>query len=126
MRCRGCRKECVDGSFPIDRRTKTGRSYFCEDCHLQKKVRSTSNQGSRHYHLIGRYGIGAAEVEALIQIQGGVCAVCKRRPPTQVDHDHQTGVVRGVLCDGCNGGLGHFRDDPALIRRAIDYLKNQP
>ena len=59
----------------------------------------------------------------MIEDQDGVCAVCRKNPPTQVDHDHETGLVRGILCDGCNGGLGHFRDNPDLIRRAIAYVR---
>ncbi len=56
--------------------------------------------------------------------QGNTCAVCvqvgvERR---HVDHDHRTGEVRGILCVNCNGGLGQFRDDPAVLRRAADYL----
>jgi len=50
---------------------------------------------SRHYHLKRRYGIGASEVEALIREQGGVCPICDRSDPEHVDHDHETGQVRG-------------------------------
>lgn len=59
--------------------------------------------------------------------QGGVCAVCGD-PRTKgkrlcIDHDHTTGEVRGLLCDRCNKGIGLFRDDPATIMSAINYLK---
>jgi Recombination endonuclease VII len=69
------------------------------------------------------YGIGADKVDSLIQKQGGLCAVCLKRPATQVDHDHTTGVVRGIVCLLCNAAMGAFRDDPKLIRRAIAYVR---
>lgn len=41
----------------------------------------------------------------------------------EVDHNHQTGAARALLCSRCNGGLGLFEDDPALMRRGIAYLE---
>jgi hypothetical protein len=79
--------------------------------------------GSRHYHLKRRYGIGAAEVDELIRAQGARCAICGREDPEHVDHDHQTGTVRGVLCFNCNGGLGQFHDDVERLLGAATYLE---
>ena len=78
------------------------------------------------------YGITIEEYEALLEAQGGVCAVCKRPQRKvawgavvmmSVDHDHKTGVVRGLLCYHCNAGLGFFDDDPELLEAAVGYLK---
>lgn len=77
----------------------------------------------RNYHLYRRYGLGAGEVEQLAESQAGLCGICQQDPASQVDHDHMTRRVRGLLCDGCNGGLGAFQDDPTLIQAAIDYLR---
>lgn len=72
------------------------------------------------------YGLSADEVDAMLDAQGGGCAICgavpKRLASLHVDHDHDTGVVRGILCLGCNQGLGKFRHDPAIMQRAIAYL----
>lgn len=55
--------------------------------------------------------------------QSGRCAICLEKPKTlRVDHDHATGVLRGLLCHNCNVGLGQFYDAPALLRRAAKYL----
>ena len=59
----------------------------------------------------------------MIQAQGGLCPICRKRPAEHVDHDHKSGKVRAILCEMCNGGLGQFKDDPATIRRAITYLE---
>lgn len=61
--------------------------------------------------------------------QGGVCAICRQPEGREgrslsVDHDHDSGVVRGLLCDSCNVGLGRFRDDPELVRSALEYLSS--
>jgi hypothetical protein len=74
--------------------------------------------------LRDRYGIGAADVAALVEAQTGLCAVCRQKPAVQVNHDHMTGKVRGILCDGCNGGLGAFNEDPELLERAAQYLES--
>jgi hypothetical protein len=77
---------------------------------------------------LARYGISEAYYEVMLCQQEGGCAICKCLPETQqngvlhVDHDHVTGLVRGLLCAHCNQGLGHFRDDVDLMRAAIDYL----
>ena len=53
---------------------------------------------------------------------GKVCAICGSDEGLAVDHDHETGRVRGVLCRSCNTGLGFFGDDVARLARAIEYL----
>ncbi|HEX2193006.1 MAG TPA: endonuclease VII domain-containing protein [Acidimicrobiales bacterium] len=78
-------------------------------------------------HLWRKFGITIAEYDAMLAAQGGVCAVCKR-PPTpgislHVDHDHETGRIRGLLCFRCNNALGDLEDDPALLRAAARYLE---
>jgi phage/plasmid primase-like uncharacterized protein len=50
------------------------------------------------------------------------CVICGAREALVVDHDHVTGKVRGMLCNHCNRGLGHFRDDPQLLEFAAQYL----
>jgi hypothetical protein len=57
----------------------------------------------------------------MIEAQGGTCAVCPG-PPQHVDHDHETGEVRGILCFNCNQALGNVRDDPKTLRGLARYL----
>jgi len=80
--------------------------------------------GARSYHLKRRYGITAADAAAMVAAQGGLCAICKAAPAVHVDHDHATGAVRQMLCFNCNGGLGQFKDDPAVLRAAAHYVEH--
>ena len=64
--------------------------------------------------------------EAMLEAQGGVCAICKEKPKASrlaVDHIHGTDEVRGLLCNLCNPALGLFKDDPERLEAAIKYLK---
>jgi hypothetical protein len=103
---------------------RDGRHAYCKPCHnlRGRETRERLYGGSRNYHLRARYGVSAAEVEVLVDEQGGVCPICGRPEPGNVDHDHVTGKVRGVLCFNCNGGLGQFRDDVDALSNAIGYL----
>ena len=83
--------------------------------------------------LRGKYGadFGVKELHAMAEAQGYKCAICER-PETEirnglvkhlaVDHDHATGKVRALLCAACNTGLGKFKDDPDVLKKAIAYL----
>lgn len=77
---------------------------------------------------LSRYGMTLEEYDVLLASQNGVCPICggtrsggDRRMP--VDHCHVTGKVRGILCDPCNKGLGHFKDDLERLRAAVAYLE---
>lgn len=79
----------------------------------------------RNWNLQKKYGISLEEYEALLESQDGVCAICRKEDTSRyhVDHDHETGEVRGLLCGDCNKGLGMFKDNPDALQSAIDYLK---
>ena len=70
-----------------------------------------------------KYGVNLAAFEALLHRQGGLCAIC-REPLTKpyIDHCHETGQVRGLLCRWCNLGIGHLREDPRIIHAAAVYV----
>ncbi|HEU5266425.1 MAG TPA: endonuclease VII domain-containing protein [Jatrophihabitans sp.] len=109
--------------FPRNRSQRRGRGSYCKPCH-NKIVRANKelHGGSRNYHLRRRYGIAAEHFDTMFAEQGGRCAICREAPAEQVDHDHATNRVRGLLCFNCNGALGQFRDRADLMLRAIAYL----
>jgi hypothetical protein len=123
-RCPDCGETKVLADFPRSRSAPSGVGGYCKPCHNARGKKTVERLGgSRHYHLKRRYGISAAEVDAMVEAQGGVCLICQERPAEHVDHDHLSGAVRGVLCFSCNGGLGQFRDRVDIMAKAITYLE---
>lgn len=72
-----------------------------------------------------KYGITIEETNLLLKKQDNKCGICKKDISIDfcIDHCHMIGIVRGILCDACNGGLGLFKDDPILLKEAADYLE---
>jgi len=73
-----------------------------------------------------KYSISVEEVNRMLEKQSNRCAICERefttRKTTHIDHCHLTGKVRGILCEGCNVGIGCFEDDVKKLKKAINYL----
>ncbi len=78
-----------------------------------------------------KYNITLEEYDRLFQQQRGTCAICRKKETAKneygvrrlaVDHCHATGKIRGLLCDNCNRGIGHFKDDPLRLIKAAEYL----
>ncbi|MFJ1865540.1 endonuclease VII domain-containing protein [Streptomyces sp. NPDC088097] len=117
--CSSCRNEKPKSAFHKEPRNGDGRSSQCKAC---------ASLGHRNRTLRRKYGITAAEYDALVAAQNGLCRICLNPPPSDqrglvVDHCHSTGTVRGLLCNNCNALLGMAADDVARLRSAIDYLE---
>lgn len=101
----------------------------CATCHRARK--KAQKEASWARGIKERYGITPEQYWALYEAQGGACQLCRRATGKvkrlAVDHDHETGYVRGLLCGPCNKLLGHMRDDAAMAYRVYDYLAgNEP
>jgi hypothetical protein len=130
-------KPCVDcgGAVPL---LKTKRYVRCESCmevHKKKfEVDRRAEQKANDPHfdrrrdLKRKYGMTLEEWDELFEAQNKSCKICGTDTPGgkgfwHVDHDHATDKVRGILCNGCNLGLGHFKDSLENLKKAQDYLK---
>ena len=77
------------------------------------------------------YKLTVEEWNAIFTAQGYCCAICKSRTSGHkngswlTDHDHKTGIVRGIVCLGCNSMLGNSKDDPSILRAGAKYLEEQ-
>lgn len=85
---------------------------------------------ARRWHLKASYGMGLDDYDKMVDQQNGRCAVCEELPTDRkarsslvVDHCHNTGKVRGLLCDLCNTAIGKMRDDADLVLKAARYLQ---
>ena len=82
----------------------------------------------RQYDIKHKYGLFPEEYNDMLEAQHNRCAICRKpfidAQHAYIDHNHSTGVVRGILCHNCNTILGHAHDDPKVLRRAADYLEN--
>jgi hypothetical protein len=92
--------------------------------------RKAHPENCKQYYLrqtITRMGLSVKEFNARLEKQNGVCAICGKTNPNGrrlfVDHNHQTGQIRGLLCGHCNTGIGNFLESAELLYSAISYLK---
>ena len=90
---------------------------------------SSHPDARRDYNLRKNYGITSADYDRMLEEQGGRCAICGTTHPGGrtnkyffVDHCHDTGNVRGLLCMACNTMLGHADDNIETLNNAIEYL----
>lgn len=129
--CSNCKTKKELSDFHIDRRAPTGRASACKICAKARSKRwykdsenyrtIVRNSGLRH-----RFGISNEDYFELLKEQDGVCYICKTSPEEgkylHVDHCHDSGNIRGLLCKNCNHGLGNFKDNPDFLTKAIEYL----
>lgn len=117
-----------------------GISPHCKSCDNEKRRKWRKNnpvkqqQSNRSRQLLKRYGMTLQEYETLFEKQGCKCGICgtsenysgntgpRKEWSFSVDHCHETGVIRGLLCNDCNRALGLFKDDKNLLAKAIAWL----
>lgn len=130
-RCRPCaalsRKEHRRANYDVER-AKQVAYYNANREKLLVGAKQWRNENASYhsdYKRRARYGLDAAAMQALLASQNGRCAVCERilDSAKYVDHCHETGRVRGVLCPACNSGIGLLGDTLAAVERAVAYLK---
>jgi hypothetical protein len=87
-----------------------------------EKIAVAKRRDGRRQYLKRVYGLTPAEIETMTSLQGGVCGICRLARPLHVDHDHETGSVRGLLCGSCNRGIGQLGECVDRLRSAVEYL----
>lgn len=116
--CTQCGESKVLSDFYRMKSAPDGHMYECKVCNNKRNKKSALK-----YH----FGISINDYNALFEKQEGCCAICgthqsELSEALHVDHDHDNGWVRGLLCKTCNIGLGHFKDNPELLDKAAEYL----
>lgn len=142
--CNKCLREKPVEKFCMSFVTVTGKLVKHASCNTCKNAAGRKNRhrynrsdkGRKAFHALklkSHYGMSVEEYDALLEKQNHRCAICSQEETIRsgvtgklhdfsVDHDHETGKVRGLLCGNCNRGLGLFRDNPRLLFLAGHYL----
>lgn len=151
-RCGRCQQTLPATEFYQHKQTPSGLYGWCRTCarndaHRRyrdpvdgERIRARNRRYSKtnRRQILERHrervtGVSPQRYKELLQQCGGLCAICREperyRLPNghvrnlAVDHNHKTGTIRGLLCADCNRAIGIFRDSPALLRAAADYLE---
>lgn len=154
LHCIGCRKNRTIDNFHKMKRSKRGYGSRCKDCanlykreyrkknpekfqeyYNRERQRDLNYERYRDSYYKYSYGITLEEYDKLMILQNNKCAIClksetivdnrtKQVRRLSVDHNHETGKVRGLLCKNCNVGLGLFKENLNIIHNLIKYLEN--
>jgi len=124
----GVRKERSE--YHKDSSRNDGIGAYCKECKLKtnnswrKANPEEMKQSQRRTRRKREYGVTREDYEIMLVNQNNECAICKNSIgyEASVDHDHQTGKVRGLLCGKCNSGIGLLQDNPEILRSAAKYL----
>lgn len=102
----------------------SGWSSHCKPCRSEQKTDPETNY---YRHIKHKYGLTKERYQHMFKVQGGRCAICldPARSRLYVDHCHDSGDVRGLLCHSCNTGLGAFKDDIHILSNAGVYLMGE-
>jgi len=131
--CKECHKKSAREWHKVHpEKSKTNKTEYRKNHREQERERSgkwykNNPDKARNGHLKRRYGIDQPTYLTLLASQGGKCAICGTAESGghgvwHIDHDHETGKIRGLLCHGCNTALGGFGDNPDRLLAAVDYL----
>ncbi|MEU7168388.1 endonuclease VII domain-containing protein [Streptomyces morookaense] len=124
--CRDCGDLLPLARFPRHRSSGDGRTSRCRACSAARRKRDHDPSRERERRLWRAYGITGADYRVMGAAQGWRCPVCGEKPSAGgrlvVDHDHVSGLPRGLLHSTCNAALGLLADDPAVLERAAAYL----
>jgi len=136
--CKSCFRARAKARYPLVREANIARARKWREENLerfqanQRRMRSTpeAKLRARAGHLKRKFGMTVEQYDVMLAAQGGGCCICGRPPrddiSLHVDHDHSTGMIRGILCFRCNNALADFQEDPALLIKAAGYVSRSP
>lgn len=144
-KCRGCFYKNHPNKIPEEIKTDNRKKYKAK--WFQKNKQKIYNNYVKRletdpkkiksqrfkYYIKSKFGITIDEYQRLLENQNGQCAICGYKEPQgatrhdrlYVDHNHDSGAIRGLLCMHCNAGIGHFKENLTILKNAIQYLENE-
>lgn len=136
--CTKCRQDKPLTDFNRYRKESPKLRNICRPCSSVTQWKQENRERHNLQMMLLRFNAMGIDISvkmylAMLQQQNGVCAICKQKETKSrngrlynlaVDHDHKTGKIRGLLCSTCNCGLGHFKDEPARLLAAAQYVSS--
>ena len=136
LKCSHCKLEKEETEFPKATNKARGYAWVCKSCKKEKKLAKQASMTTdewymqnRRYWLKSEYGLSLEDYNTMLKDQNHKCAICGTdevdafKSLLFVDHDHETGKVRGLLCHHCNTALGKFKDSTEILKQAIAYVE---
>jgi hypothetical protein len=144
-KCGRCKEEKPFSEFYKHKSRSDGLTWDCKECRKEynkryrhspeymREWRKNNPLKSYLYNIKAKHGITKKEYDKLFEESNGLCSVCRKPEQLQwkdgsikrlaLDHNHKTGKIRGLLCNGCNRALGYIHDDPDIARQLAKYLE---
>ena len=127
--CNKCGENKPTTEFHRNASSKDGYKSQCKVCAKAGKKVFYSKEYHRNKDLIWKYGITLEDYNEMLEEQDHCCAICgiheeHCNKKLAVDHNHDTGKVRALLCHHCNTGLGYFKENIKFLNNAIQYVKD--
>jgi hypothetical protein len=126
--CRSCGIDKALSEFSKEKKKKDGLKIYCKPCENARfKAWREENieeilLKDRIKHYVRKYGLSKEKAIELVEDRNGACEICKEHKPLVVDHHHDTGMVRGMICSACNSMVGYSRENPDVLAACIEYL----
>lgn len=120
VECRICKQHKAQEDFVKNASYTSGYATLCKKCNADRA--KAFRQAQPHKWKGWKYGVTPEQIKELLESQTQ-CAICESKERLVIDHDHKTNKIRGILCDGCNKGLGCFKDSPYDLYSAAQYLE---
>ncbi len=129
--CAKCKNHLHVSCFTKEDKNISGYSSHCRECRSASRKdtyqKPENKLAASLRHRLRTYGLTPEQEEQIRMLQGNRCPGCrghiKGGKKTHVDHDHATGKIRGILCEGCNFALGYAKDSPKALRNLANYLE---
>lgn len=139
--CTVCKETKELDQFYNVKSTKDGKGYRCKECDNKARQKWSANNPERSHlsqrqrNLKHRFGVDLEWYEKQFKKQNYSCAICETKTNKtvgdrqfwnfSVDHCHDSGKIRGILCNNCNRALGLFQDNPELLKKAASYVESE-
>lgn len=124
--CGKCKEEKLITEYYLQRGEglrKSDYNSYCKYCHNRRSPKEQVKQRNNRARIKRDYGLTVDEYQLMFELVDYKCVVCKSEKKLVLDHCHETGQIRNVLCHNCNTALGHVKDNIIILQGLVKYLE---